>query len=89
MLAEFEGHDLVLTQHVRGAFDVVLRGPRSRPWANEIASTLGGILFGFGASAFVSEASRNEGLRLWHTVVFVVLTIIGVVVALVAALTKR
>ena len=88
LIAKFNGYDLVLTKHVQEALDV-LHGPRPRPWVNEVASTLGGIVLGIGASSFISEVSRADGPRGSQTVVFVVLTIVGVATVLIAALTKR
>ncbi len=88
LLAEYNGHDVVLTKHVQEAYEV-LRGPRPRPWANEVASTIGGIVLGTGATSFVSEVARAGGMRPWHTVGFVALLVAGLVVVLVAALTKR
>lgn len=87
-LARINGHDTVLPKHVRDAFEV-LRGPRPRPWKNEVASTLGGVLLGLGASSFISEVSRSGGPRPLHITAFTLLAFVAGATVLIASITKR
>ncbi len=88
LIARYNGHDVVLVKHVQEAFEV-LRGPRPRPWKSEVASTLGSIVLGIGASSFITEVGRADGLRPAHTVAFVVLLLLGVATVIIAAVRKR
>ncbi len=87
-LARINGHDAVLPKHVRDAFEV-LRGPRPRPWKNEVASTLGGIMLGLGATSFVSEVSRTNGPRPLYITAFALLALVATATVLIASITKR
>ncbi len=89
LIANKNGHNVVIAKDVDEAMDVFFRERRPRSWLSDAAGSFGGILLGVGVPYFITEVSRSGGPRPVQTVAFAVLTVLGVLVTAVVAMLKR
>ncbi len=89
LIANMNGHNVVIAKDVDEAMDVFFRERRPRSWLTHAAGPFGGILLGVGVPNFITEVSRSGGPRPAQIVAFAVLALLGAVVTIVGATLKR
>lgn len=89
LIANMNGHNVVIAKDVKEAMDVFFRERRPRSWLTDAAGPFGGILLGVGVPNFITEVSRSSGPRSAQIVAFAVLALLGAVVTVVGATLKR
>lgn len=89
LIAEVNGHNIVIAKDVDEAMGVFFRERRPRSYLYDAGVAFGGVLLGVGVPYFITEMSRDGGPRPTYTVAFAILTVLGTTFTIISATAKR